>query len=302
MKRDIRLINLAVFLWGAGEGLFFYIQPLYIERLGASPSQIGGLLSLLGWIPALTHLPSGYLSDRLPRKTFMLGGWIAGLLGTLISALARDWRALIPGLVFYGLSGYCVPVFNAYLVTAAGGRNLERVLTTNSAAFTAGSVISPAIGGFVAETASMRVVYLAAAALFALSTVSVLHISPQHPSRRRDEHAGRKVLLRGRVLRFAVPTLLSFFSMYLVFPLAPNFLEDMRGLSTSLVGTLGSVYAVGTTVLSLAIGRFKGRHRRLALLVSQGLVWLSTGSLLWAPGPAGMTLSSCAAPTLPAAR
>jgi len=37
MNRDIRLIALSFLLWGSGEGLFFYIQPLYFEQLGASP-------------------------------------------------------------------------------------------------------------------------------------------------------------------------------------------------------------------------------------------------------------------------
>jgi len=37
MSRDLKLITLALFLWGSGEGLFYYILPLYMQQLGAAP-------------------------------------------------------------------------------------------------------------------------------------------------------------------------------------------------------------------------------------------------------------------------
>jgi len=68
VNRDIRLIILAFFLWGAGEGLFLYIQPLYIEQLGGNPTQIGGVLSLMGLAAGLAYILWGYASDQFPRK------------------------------------------------------------------------------------------------------------------------------------------------------------------------------------------------------------------------------------------
>ena len=223
MNRDIRLIGLALFLWGVGEGLFFYIQPLYIEQLGANPAQVGGVLSLMGLAAALAYIPTGYLSDRLPRKPVLLGGWLLGFLAVLISALARSWQALAPGLILYGLSAYCIPVINAYLATAARGENLERVFTATFAAHTAGTVLSPTVGGLLAEALSMRAVYLISAVLFALSTATVLGISPQQPAEKRNRQGGWRLVLTPRFLRFAGPVLLTFFSMYLLFPLAPQF-------------------------------------------------------------------------------
>ena len=82
-----------------------------------------------------------------------------------------------------------------------------------------------------------------------------------------------------------------FLSMYLVFPLAPNFLSDVRGLSTAQVGALGSVYAVGTTLLSLLLGRMRGGERSWGMVVGQGMVWASAGLLLWAPGLAGAAVA-----------
>ena len=52
MSRDNRRVAFALFLWGSGEGLFYYIQSLYIEALGANPVQIGTALSVAGMAAA----------------------------------------------------------------------------------------------------------------------------------------------------------------------------------------------------------------------------------------------------------
>ncbi len=290
MNRDIKLLTLAIFLWGAGDGLFYFIQPLYIEELGANPAQIGGLLSLMGMVTGLAFIPAGYLADRLPRKPLLLGGWVCGSVAMLICGLAQDWRGLIPGLALYGLAAYCMPVVNAYLATAAGGQGLERVFTMTTAAYTAGMILTPALGGLLAEQVSMRATYLVAAGVLVLSMTAVLGISPQRPKGGLGRRSDLRLLLNRRFLGFAAPVLLAFFALHLVFPLVPNYLADVRGWSTFRIGVLGSVSAVGTTLLSLLLGRLKGKQSR-GLLLGQGLVWLSAGMVLWAPGLAGVALA-----------
>jgi len=290
MNRDIKLMTLAIFLWGAGEGLFFNIQPLYIGNLGANPAQIGGILSLMGLVTGLAFIPAGYLADRLPRKPLLLGGWVCGSLSMLICYLAQDLRGLIPGLMLYSLSASCMPVINAYLATAAGGQSLETVFTMTTAAYTAGMILSPALGGLLADSISMRAVYLAAAGVFALSMTAVLSIAPQRSDSGLGPRSDLRLLLNRRFLGFVIPVLLAFFAMHLVFPLVPNYLADVRGWSTLWIGVLGSVAAVGTTLLSLLLGRVRGKRSR-GLLLGQGLVWLSTGMVLWAPGLAGVALA-----------
>jgi len=290
MNRNVKLMTLAIFLWGAGDGLFFNIQPLYIEELGANPAQIGGLLSLMGMVTGLAFILAGYLADRLPRKPLLLGGWICGSVSMLTCSLAQNWRGLIPGLVLYGLSAYTMPVVDAYLATAAGGQSLEKVFTMTTAAYTAGMIISPALGGVLADSVSMRAVYLAAAGIFALSMIAILAITPQRPEKGLSSRSDLRLLLNRRFLGFVAPVLLAFFAMHLIFPLVPNYLADVRGWSTLQIGVLGSVAAVGTTLFSLLLGRVQGKRNR-GLLLGQGFVWLSAGMVLWAPGLVGVGLA-----------
>ena len=290
-QRDILLLNTAVLLWGVGDGLFYNIQPLYIEELGANPVQIGWLISLMSLATAATFIPSGYLSDRLPRKPLMLGSWIMGCLALVLFALAKSWQGLIPALVLYGLSAYSIPVISAYLVAAAGGHNLERVLTTNVAAYTAGSIISPAVGGFLAEAISMRSVYMAAAGVVAISTVALLAISPQKPDSVPVRQRQWASLAGSRFIRFAIlSTSISAF-MFLIFPLAPNYLQAVRGLGKAQIGLLAALSSIGTTVSALILGRLKEQWRSRALYLAQGMVWISTVLLVWAPNVGGVALA-----------
>ncbi|RLC91582.1 MAG: hypothetical protein DRI77_13685, partial [Chloroflexi bacterium] len=65
-----------------------------------------------------------------------------------------------------------------------GGRNLERTFTTVFAGYAIGGLISPTVGGWLAEATTMRTVYFVAAAVFALSTLIALWVSPQPVSPR----------------------------------------------------------------------------------------------------------------------
>jgi MFS family permease len=296
MSRDVRLVGLALFLWGFGEGLFFYVQPLYIEQLGATPVQIGGLLSIASVVRAATYLPAGLVADSMPRKWVMAGGWITGLLGVLLVGLARSWQGLIPGLLVYALSAYCIPVINAYLAHAVGGRSLARAFTTVFAGFAAGGVLSPTVGGWLAEVTTMRTVYFVSALLFAISTLAVVHVSPQPVPTRTGKNRRWHSLLNGGFLRFAAFTVLVFVAMYLAFPLAPNFLQDVGEWRLARIGMLGSFQALGTALLNPLLGRLGGAGRDPqadsknligmagGLVAGSGLVWGSALMLLVARG------------------
>jgi len=281
LSRDNRLMAVALFLWASGEGLFIYLQPIYVQQLGADPVQIGGVLSLAGFSMAVSFLPGGVLADRVSRKKVMLSGWGLGLVAALVMAAARDWREFIPGAMLYTFSAFCVPAISATIADAAGDAPLERVLTLVYAGFGAGSVVSPWIGGWLARLINMRAVYVVAAMCFGLSALAILMIKPQ-PVRARmsawrmpSAASFRSNLALGGIV-FAI-----FLAMYIGQPLAPNFLRD-AGWPVERIGLMGSLYALGATALSPTIGRWSATASRklLGLLAAQTLVWASLGLLL----------------------
>jgi MFS family permease len=279
MNRNLRLVSLALLFWGLGEGLFLFIQPLYIERLGANPVQIGSVLSLAAIFTTCTYIPAGALSDRYNRKLNMVGGFVLGAIAALLMALARDWRQLIPGLVLYGLSAYCIPAINNYVAHASEGQDLNRIFTRVFASYSLGLTVSPALGGWLGDLIGIRMLYLIATCSFTLATSTVLLVANQPLSAPSSRGSPRELLSNREFLGLSALFMFLFLALYIGVPLIPNYLSQVLDLNLSWIGLLGSVYSLGAVVLSLWLGRLRG-HRALGLILGQGMVFFSF-LLLW---------------------
>lgn len=279
LNRDNQLVTLALLLWGLGEGLFFFIQPWYIGELGADPKQIGGVLALAGFVTATTYLPGGILSDHLDRKLTMLGGFALGAVAALVMAAAQHWQTLVPGLLLYAVSGYCIPAIYSYVSHAAEDGDLTRTITTVFAAYSLGLTPSPALGGWLVELVGMRLTYVVSAGFFLAATLTVSQVARQPKPGESQLTAGRGLMENRAFLALTGLFLLTFFVTYLGQPFAPNYLDDVTGLRLGWIGFLGSAHALGAFVLSLVLGRWRAGPR-WGLIVAQGLVGLSFLMLL----------------------
>lgn len=284
LSRNNRLMMLALFLWASGEGLFVFIQPLYIQQLGASPAQVGSVLALAGFGLTMAYLPGGLLADRAPRKVVLLIGWMLGITGALTLALARDWLGAIPGILIYSISAFCVPAISLTIADSAGPAPLARVLTLTYSGYWAGNIVSPWVGGWLARLTNMRTVYVVAAACFAASTIVMLMVSvgPRREKPGPVTKPSVASLQLGAGLGLIVFAM--FLSMYIGQPLAPNFLQNTAGWTVERIGLLGSLSALGVTVLSPALGRWSAQHRQRGLWAAQALMWGSLALLLIGAG------------------
>ena len=288
MTRDLKLLMVSMFFWGAGEGLFIYLYPVYLEQLGANPVAIGSVMSLSALVLAGAHIPAGWLADRFGRKRVMAGGWVVGCTATLCMFLAPSLAWFVPGLVLYVFTGYVISPMCAYITEARGTLSVQRALTLNSAFYAAGTLFSPALGGQIARGLGLRSVFAISLVIFLVSTGLIFKLNRQPVA---APHAG--VNRYGKLLanrRFVSLMLLAFaaaMAFQIGFPLAPNFLADVRHYDVALIGLLGSFNALGITVLSVALGH---RPPRGAFMVAQGLMALSLGLLLSQSGLGWMAL------------
>ena len=169
LGRDNRLILISLFLWGSGEGLWIYIQPLYIKSLGASPVQIGLVLSIAALAMMATFIPAGFLADRYSRRKTMLGGYLLGALEMVFLAWAQDWHQSILGFLLYSASAYCMPIINSYVSHAGAGQDLNRVFTAVFSGYSLGLTLSPPLGGWLGEALGLRSVFWISTLFFAIS-------------------------------------------------------------------------------------------------------------------------------------
>ena len=283
LSRDNRLIALSMFLWGVSEGLWFYVYPLYIKSLGADPEEIGFVISVAMMGMAATFIPAGLLADRYSRKKIMLAGCLLGLLSMILVAVAPDWRALLPGFLLYYMSAFIVPAMNSYIANASEGQDLNRVFTMMTAAYSTGIIFSPALGGWLGERVGMRNVFLLSASLFALSTLAILPLKEQAVS---YQSAALRIrpLLRHRLF-WGLSLMVAF--IYLVtnlgWPLTPNFLQEVRGLELSLIGTLATAQSLGAVFIAIFLGRVS--RGGWGMVAAALLIWASYGLLLLFPFP-----------------
>jgi len=162
-----------------GDGLYAYLLPIYITgTLKASSVEVGILYAIMSLSTAFTLLLAGTLADRYDRKKIMIAGWIAWIPAPLIFSLANNWLQMLPGMILWGvwLGG---PTTTAYVIGAADKSKLTLTFTAISSGWSFGYIFSPALGGYIAETVSPRVIFYLGSILYASACFILMFISKQ---------------------------------------------------------------------------------------------------------------------------
>ena len=279
MSRDLILVALSLIAWGIGEGMFYYFQPLYLEKLGADPIKIGTILGITGLAMMLGFLPAGLLSDRFGRRPLIRLAWILGTISTLLMAFAPSLAGFVAGMIIYGATGYVTVPLNSYTTAARGRWSVGRTITLISATFSLGSILGPLLGGWIGERYGLETNFRLAAVLFMVSTVIIFFIRPQPvtsiaPS---GHHSGVRALLNRRYVTYLGLVFFIMLGLYLPQPLTPNFLQNERSVGLLQIGQLLSARGIGVVLLNLVLGQM---NARLGMLVAQGCIALFS-LLIW---------------------
>ena len=254
MKRDLILVGTAMFAWGLGEGLFIYFQPIYLEELGADPILIGTILGGFGLAMTFSHIPAGFLSDRIGRKPLMVAAWLIGTITCWLMGWANSLTLFTIGLFFYGTTLFVMSPLTSYLTAARGKLSVGRVITLMSAAFNSGAVLGPLIGGWIGDQYGLRQSYYVAGVIFFLSLIVILFINQQPVEKSTPASHGNRWYFAPRYLIYMGVIFLAFFAMYLPQPLTPNYLSNQGGFELSRIGILFSISSIGVVVLNLVLG------------------------------------------------
>jgi len=286
LNRDLKLIYACNLVGSFGDGLYAYLLPYYMtENLRASPVEVGILYAVVSLVAALTLLLAGMLADRYDRKKIMIAGWVAWLPAPLIFSFAGNWLQMLPGMVLWGfwLGG---PTGTAYIVTAADKNKLTLTFTMISSAWSFGYIFSPALGGYLAGTVGMRVVFYSASILYALACFILLFISSQqatgytqHSSEER--YSFFKLLKTRKLLTLSIFFATLMFILMLFRPFVPRFLGEVYHYGLFEIGVLGSVSFLGSAVLGILLGKLGDKWRKsYALAASMTLCSFSLVLLL----------------------
>jgi MFS family permease len=155
MKRDDWLLFLQQILAGGAFGLWRYILPLHIRDLGATPSQVGLVLSIQWMASALTLLPTGLLADRIDRKRLALLLTLIPIIPTLLLSIASTWQISMLLLIPIGFHVPTIVVILTYVTHAREKADLRRVIAMLNFGFLLGEFLMRSVGARIAEHSSL---------------------------------------------------------------------------------------------------------------------------------------------------
>ena len=272
MNPNLIFVAAALSLWGIGEGMFFNFAPIYLKNQFLLNEQtIGFILGVFGLFMAVTHIPAGYLADRIGRRPMMIAAWLIGLVTTLIMGASANLTFYLIGFFSYGLTAFVSSSLSSYVTAARGKWPVSTALSWTTATFNMGAVLGPVTGGWLGERYGMRAAYWAAAGIFVISNIFIVLTKKQPIDHHDPEAPPPDLLANRRFIGFLFVAAFATFAMYIAQPLTPNFLSSERRLSLSQAGLIFTVGALGNSLIALMFSRVRPRR---GFLFTQGLVAL----------------------------
>ncbi|MGY2048448.1 MFS transporter [Methylobacterium sp. JK268] len=160
--------TLAALVYGAVETGGFAILPIYGLRLGLTPEQAAGLVSLAALGNVAFQIPAGLLADRIDRRKVLLGAAAGGALGALLLPAGAQAPWLLGAVLFVwgGVAGTLYTVGLAHLGARFEGAALAGANAAFLVLYNIGLVLGPPLVGGSMDLASPHGFAWSLAALF----------------------------------------------------------------------------------------------------------------------------------------
>ncbi len=270
-----------------GFGIVGPILPQYVLTFNVSYTLAGLVISAFPLARMLFNFPSGILADRIGRRRPLLLGISIVTLGALGCGLAQTIYELILFRFTYG-AGTAMFVITANVLIADIAPTNERgkYLSYYQGSFRFGSIFGPAIGGFIADFAGLRVPFFLLAILGAMSvglTFLLIQDEPRtiHASRSINVGSLLRLLVDRRLIAIEVTQMASFITMSSIrTTMLPLYSVDYLGLSSSEVGTILSIGALISFPTLMMMSNIVDRIQRNQI-ISLGFIGLATAVFLY---------------------
>jgi ENTS family enterobactin (siderophore) exporter len=285
LPRDLKLIFSAHLLWTFGEGLYFFILPVYVIELGGTGMEIGFLYSFMFLVYTLSVLLGGFLADRFDRKKLIIYIFMFGSLSSLIYSFATEWWHLIPAMLVYSLATIGGPAEDSYIAALVSKERMARAFTFTEMGYSFGLIFSPLLGAYLLTFWGMKWIFRLSFAFGLLAAFTLFFISPQIPPKKEKSggaFAGFHASLTNRRFMLWMPLFMTFaFGVTLFSPFVSAMLSGIYRLDESTILVMGSISYAGEAILGMTLGGIgmKGTSSK-ALCLS--LIMVSAGALLFA--------------------
>jgi MFS family permease len=158
------------------------LLPFYAEKLGASPAQVGALVSTYAVCQLVAGPMLGRLSDHMGRKPLLLVSQVGTCIGFLVLARAEVLWVVFLSRAIDGITAGNLSLAQAYIADVTEPQNRAKAFGVIGIAFGIGFLFGPALSGFMSQFGYHYPIYLAAglSALSILATATLLPSSKPH--------------------------------------------------------------------------------------------------------------------------
>lgn len=282
-------------------GVVIPVLPTLIEEFAGSNAQAGVwngvLVALWAAMQFLCSPVIGSLSDRYGRRPVLLISTAGLSLDWMLMALAPDLWWLAVGRMIGGMTSSSFTAVFAYMADITEPEGRSKAFGLIGAAFSAGFVAGPALGGVLGDV-SPRLPFWVAAGLSALAFVYGLLVLPESLPRerrmalswRRANPLGSLRLLRSHreLLGLAGVYFLLYFAHHVFSAVYVLYAGHRYALSTLEIGLLLAMAGVlEMAVQAWLVGKVAGRFGDRRTMVA-GLVLGASGLLAMALAPSAM--------------
>ena len=152
MTKQFIILYMNIFLIFLGIGLVIPVLPIYLKDLGLTGADLGVLVAVFALAQMVISPFGGTLADKLGKKLIICIGLILFSLSEFLFAIGHTFPILIISRVLGGFSaGMIMPGVTGLIADISPAQDKARNFGYMSAIISAGFILGPGIGGFLAE-------------------------------------------------------------------------------------------------------------------------------------------------------
>ena len=181
-KKNLYILSIAVFIAGIAFSEIMPFLPLYVASLGNFSHQelnfwSGFIYSGMFIISAITSPWWGKLADKKGRKLMILRASCGMAIAIGAMGLVTNVYQLFALRCLQGLFAGFVSNSNALIATQTPKEKAGQAMGTMASSVTAGTLLGPLIGGFLASVFSYRITFFITGFLLFVTSVSYTHLT-----------------------------------------------------------------------------------------------------------------------------
>lgn len=187
--KPLLIIFLTIFIDLLGFGIVIPLLPFYAQEFGATPLDIGLLVSIYSLMQFIFAPIMGNWSDKIGRRPILFFSIIGSGIGYLLIGFAGSLLMIYAGRILGGITGANLSTAQAYIADVTTRENRAKGMGLFGMAFGLGFMFGPALAGILSRFGH-ELPFIFAAALSFANAALLFFVLPE--SRKLSEETIRK--------------------------------------------------------------------------------------------------------------